>query len=155
MNPEVFREYDIRGIADRDLTDEFATVLGQAVATRISPQPGARIVVGRDVRLSSDRLRDRLIEGLVAAGANVVDVGRCPTPLLYFALNQLEVDGGVMITGSHNPAEYNGFKVAVGTATLHGSQIQELRSLFEGGEFATGEGRVEEMDLFERYEQDL
>ncbi|MHB0976070.1 MAG: phosphomannomutase/phosphoglucomutase [Candidatus Aquicultorales bacterium] len=158
----VFRQYDIRGIADRELTREFAERLGKAYAVYArgklnkKPDDSLAVAVGRDVRLSSEALRDGLIDGLVSMGAKVFDVGVCPTPLLYFALFNLEVEGGIMITGSHNPPEYNGFKVCVGKDTIHGDDIQALSKVFLGelGENAT-KGSVELVDMESPYLQRL
>ncbi len=136
----VFREYDIRGVADRDLTDGLTRAIGgglgemlaesrQVVSQRTSAP--LRIAVGRDCRLSSPRLHDALVGGLADAGVQVVDVGVGPTPMLYFAVHHLAVDGGVMITGSHNPAEDNGFKMMRGKGSFYGADIQALRERLE------------------------
>ncbi|MBV8451652.1 MAG: phosphomannomutase, partial [Deltaproteobacteria bacterium] len=114
MNPQVFREYDIRGIVQNDFDDEFVINLGRAYATILIEAGKYNITLGRDCRLSSDKLRELLIEGLLPAGINVTDVGVVPTPLLYFSMLHWQMDGGAMITGSHNAAEYNGFKLGVG-----------------------------------------
>lgn len=155
MNPEIFREYDIRGIADRDLTNEVVTRLGQAVGSYLRSQGCRRITLGRDCRPSSTRLRDHLSEGLKSTGLDIVDVGVGPTPLVYFSLHRLRPEGGIMITGSHNPSAYNGFKVAAGKSTIYGAQIQEVRQLAESGDFAHGEGTVEEYALLAEYREDL
>ena len=112
VNPQIFREYDIRGIADRDLTDEAVRAIGHAFAQRMSERGKKVIAVGRDVRLSSPRIRNALVQGLLDQGARVIDVGQVPTPALYFAILNLKADGGVMVTGSHNPIEYNGIKLS-------------------------------------------
>ncbi len=151
MNPEVFREYDIRGVVERDFDDEFLHSLGRAYATHLAAAGGRRICLGRDGRLSSPRLHDRLIEGLLAGGLEVLDVGLVPTPVLYFAIWHLAADGGVMITGSHNPPEFNGFKVCVGRETIHGGQIQRLRQIIEAGAYTSGPGRVSETDVLPAY----
>ncbi|MGK5083604.1 phosphomannomutase/phosphoglucomutase [Bdellovibrionota bacterium FG-1] len=133
----IFREYDIRGIAGRDLTPEFAECLGQAYAMYIAsrtPVAGRNrltVSVGRDCRLSSDSYAEALVQGMRKGGLDVIRLGICPTPLTYFSLFHLNLDGGIMVTGSHNPADYNGFKTCVGRDTIHGSQIQELRALME------------------------
>ena len=98
-------------------------------------------MLGRDCRLSSPSLRDAMAEGLLSTGVNVVDVGICPTPLLYFSIARLGGEGGVMVTGSHNPPEFNGFKMCMGAATLYGDQVQEIRRIIEKGEFASGKGK--------------
>src|SRR5688572_20799383 len=106
----IFREYDIRGVADTELADADVQVLGQAFGTYIARHAGKKICLGCDTRLSSPRLHDALLKGLIASGAEVTDIGIVPTPLLYYSVYKLKADGGVMITGSHNPAEFNGFK---------------------------------------------
>ncbi len=127
LNPTIFREYDIRGIADTELLSPDITDLGRALGTLLQRKSGKRINLGRDCRLSSTRLRDALKEGLLSAGCDVTDIGVVPTPLLYFSAVHLKADGAVMITGSHNPAEFNGFKTVCGSGTLHGETIQEVR----------------------------
>ena len=124
LKPTIFREYDIRGVAGRDLPDEGVRALGQAIGTYLQRNSGKRVNVGRDCRLSGERLRDALVDGLVASGCDVTDIGVVPTPLLYYSVYPLKADGAVMITGSHNPPEYNGFKVMCGAGTIHGEQIQ-------------------------------
>jgi len=135
MNPQVFREYDIRGVVENDFDDDFVVNLGRAYATILTRAGKRTITLGRDCRLSSDALRDLLLEGILAGGINVVDIGVVPTPLLYFSMLHWQMDGGAMITGSHNAAEYNGFKLGVGTTTIHGAQIQALREIIEAGDY--------------------
>ncbi len=139
INRSIFREYDIRGIAGRDISPEFARRLGFAYCSFIAskmnkPLGEMRVSVGRDCRLSSDDYADALISSLTACGVRVLDLGVCPTPLTYFSVFHLALDGGIMITGSHNPGDYNGFKICVGKDTLHGHDIQELRGLIETNE---------------------
>src|SRR3954469_13878167 len=110
LKATIFREYDIRGIAETELLSPDIVDLGRAMGTLLQRRSGKTINVGRDCRLSSTRLRDALVEGLLAAGCNVTDIGVVPTPLLYFSAVHLKADGAIMITGSHNPAEFNGFK---------------------------------------------
>jgi len=129
----LFREYDLRGIVGRELTTEFARRLGAVYCMLLRERlgkDGLAVGVGRDVRLSSDELATALIEGMLSQGADVYDLGPCPTPLLYFSLFHLETDGGIMITGSHNPPEYNGFKICVGHDTIHGQEIQHLKEIY-------------------------
>ncbi len=155
INPQIFREYDIRGLVDKDLTVEAVHSLGRGLGTMIRrANPGRRCsaAVGRDARESSVRFRDALCRGLREAGCAAVDVGMVPTPLCYFAANTLPVDGLAMITGSHNPPEYNGFKVGVGKSTLHGGEIQELRKLIERGDFESGDGTYHEHDIIVPYQ---
>jgi len=135
MNPTVFREYDIRGLAEKDFDKDFARLLGRVHGTIVHDRGGRRVAVGRDCRFTSDAYAGAVIGGLLSAGLQVYDIGVCPTPLLYFSLFHLDLDGGVQITASHNPSEYNGFKVCVGKETLYGAQIQELRVKMEQGEF--------------------
>lgn len=147
----LFREYDIRGIVGQELTEDMAERIGRAFATMGRERGLKTVSVGRDGRASSPVLRDRLVRGLTAAGLTVVDVGVCPTPVLYFSLFTLPVDGGVMITGSHNASEYNGFKLCVGTEALHGEEIQDIRKVIEGGRFSSGSGTVTERPMLPEY----
>jgi len=139
VSDNIFREYDIRGVWGGDLTADVARLIGEAYAVYVvrrgAPFRGERFraAVGRDVRTSSRPIRDALIEGLTSRGIDCVDVGEVPTPLQYFAMHTLDVDGGLMITGSHNPPEYNGFKVGVGTETIHGRGIQDLKRVLKEG----------------------
>ena len=151
LNPTIFREYDIRGIADTELLSPDIVDLGRALGTLLQRKSGKRINLGRDCRLSSTRLRDALKEGLLSSGCDVTDIGVVPTPLLYFSAVHLKADGAVMITGSHNPAEFNGFKTVCGSGTLHGETIQEVRHLIEKKDFAHGAGQAHEMDLSDAY----
>ena len=160
-----FREYDVRGVADLDLTDDvvtgigrgFATMLGAGTASRSSSPDlrfqRKRVAVGRDCRVTSDRLFDALSRGLTLGGADVLDVGIGPTPLLYASVHALGTDGGVMITGSHNPGDENGFKMMHGKASFFGGDIQSLRRIVEEERFATPvePGTVERVHLHDRY----
>ncbi len=131
FNPEIFREYDVRGIADRDLIDPVVEMLGRAFGAYLRAKGLASATIGWDARLSSPRLRDALARGLSAGGVETIDLGMCPTPALYFSLYNLSPGAGVMITGSHNPAEFNGFKLCVGKETIYGEEIQKLRRTME------------------------
>jgi phosphomannomutase/phosphoglucomutase len=126
--------------------------LGQGFATYISDKGRRRVVVGRDGRLSSPRFRDFLVEGMASGGLEVIDIGVCPTPVFYFSLFHLDQEGGVMITGSHNPPEFNGFKVCVGKETLYGEEIQNLRKVVEGGRFVKGKGSVSFQEVIPAYQ---
>jgi phosphomannomutase/phosphoglucomutase len=126
-DPKIFREYDIRGNADRDLSDATVYSIGKAYASLLKESGGKRVALGQDVRLSSPRIARSMEEALLASGIDVLDVGKVPTPLLYFSLFKLPVDGGVMITGSHNPSADNGIKMAIGKETIFGNTIQEIR----------------------------
>jgi len=127
MNKNIFREYDIRGIVGRDLTSEAATLIGKGFGTLLNRSQKKIITLGRDCRLSSEDLKSALVSGLLSTGCQVIDLGLIPTPLLYFSLHHFNPDGGIMITGSHNPPEYNGLKLCIGKWTLYGPEIQEIR----------------------------
>ena len=143
MNPAIFREYDIRGVAERDFDAGFAASLGRAFGTLAGEAGRRRVSVGRDCRLTSDRYAAALADGIRSTGLTVVDIGVCPTPLLYFSLFHWDLDGGIQVTGSHNAADYNGFKVCLGKETLYGEQIQDLRRRIEAGRFRQGAGATE------------
>ena len=147
----IFREYDIRGIVEHDLAPDVVERIGRAYATLASARGVRTITVGRDGRLTSPALRNYLVAGLTGSGVNVVDLGLCATPLLYFSLFSCDVDGGIMITGSHNAAEYNGFKMCVGREALYGADIQQLRKIYESGKFASGSGTVVEQPIIPEY----
>ena len=154
LNPQIFREYDIRGIAGTDLTEEIYERLGQAiVAYTRGKRKNNCFVVAHDGRLTSRSYAHAVMDGITGAGVNVIDIGQAPTPLCYFGLFTLPVDGGVMITASHNPKEYNGMKVAVGTSTIHGEEIQKLYRVALGDAFpkARKPVTVTRMDLLPKY----
>jgi phosphomannomutase/phosphoglucomutase len=138
VNPNVFREYDIRGVADRDFGDDFVRDLGRALGTFYRRRGLDHIAVGRDCRLSSPRIQKALCEGLLHAGMNVLDIGVTPSPLLYFTVHRQNLDGGIEVTGSHNPPDENGFKMMVGKAPLFGEDIVALRELMESRDFHEG-----------------
>jgi phosphomannomutase / phosphoglucomutase len=153
--PGIFRQNDIRGVVDHDLTVEAARAIGRGYAA-VMRQRGVsgEIAIGRDNRPSGAKLRDALVAGLTESGVDVVDVGVVPTPLLYWSLFNLGVAGGIQITGSHNPAEYNGFKLCLGTESLHGHDIQELYALI-GSPPAERVGRVRAEQIVDRYVDDV
>jgi phosphomannomutase/phosphoglucomutase len=156
VSKAIFRQYDIRGIVDRDLTEEVARFVGRAYAEYIRRQGiSGAIAVGRDNRPSGEALRDALVGGLTESGVDVIDLGVIPTPLLYWALHHVGAEGGIQITGSHNPPEYNGFKMSVGTGSLHGDEIQRLFEIGRAGKFPTGKGVVRQEDIIERYVADI
>jgi phosphomannomutase/phosphoglucomutase len=155
FKPTIFREYDIRGIADTDLQSADVISLGRAIGTFIQRRNGNKLNVGRDVRLSGNRLRDALVEGLLSSGCEVTDIGVVPTPLLYYSVKHLGADGGVMITGSHNPAEYNGFKVVAGSTTIYGDDIQQIWRLIQGAEYASGAGTLSQTDVITPYVEEI
>jgi phosphomannomutase/phosphoglucomutase len=142
VKSNIFREYDIRGLVGSEISDPDVVTLGRAMGTYMEARGIKRMSLGRDCRLSSDRFRDLLLEGLLASGRQVVDVGVCPTPLLYYSVWHHQAQGGVMITASHNPPQYNGFKVLAGKSTIHGQEIQNLRRIVEEGRFSQGRGQL-------------
>ncbi len=156
VSPSIFRQYDVRGIVGRDLTGEVAYGIGRGYAAYLAQHRivGA-VAVGRDNRPSGDALRDELVRGLTECGVDVVDVGIVPTPLLYWTLHHEPVVGGIQITGSHNPPEYNGFKMCVGTGSMHGADIQALYRLIIGDVFPSGAGRVRHTAVIDRYVVDI
>ena len=151
INPQIFREYDIRGIVGRDLTSEAATLIGKGFGTLLNRSQKKIITLGRDCRLSSEDLKSALVSGLLSTGCQVIDLGLIPTPLLYFSLHHFNPDGGIMITGSHNPPEYNGLKLCIGKWTLYGPEIQEIRQVIQKGDFVQGAGNVSEQDIIATY----
>lgn len=155
INPHVFREYDVRGVVDKDLNEDFVFNLGRAIGTYAALNRVKNMTIGRDCRLSSDGYHNYLIKGLNAAGINTIDIGLCATPMLYFSIRHLRVGGGVMITGSHNPPEFNGFKICIGHSTIYGEQIQELRKIMEKGKYAKGPSKTRQKDIATDYENYL
>lgn len=151
MNSAIFREYDIRGKFPDDLDEDTAFILGKAFGTYYHLNGAGKISVGHDCRESFPVLKDALIKGLLESGLEVTDIGMVPTPLLYFSIQELNLDGGIMITGSHNPPEYNGFKICVGTSTIHGEEIQKIRRIQEANDFKAGEGILARADVTKAY----
>jgi len=151
VKKEIFREYDIRGILDQDFDLDDMVRMGHGYGSYLQQNGGRRAVVGRDCRLSSPSIRDALLEGLLRSGIHVIDVGICPTPVLYFAIRHHKTEGGLMITASHNPPEYNGLKVCVGNDTIYGEQIQDFRRFVETGDFKEGKGTLETHDIIGPY----
>lgn len=151
MNRAIFREYDIRGEVGSDLPGEVVEDIGRAYATYILGRGLKRVTCGRDGRIHSQSLQKALVQGIRAAGCDVVDIGQCPTPLLYFSIHHLKAEGGIQVTGSHNPPEFNGFKMCAETATLYGEKIQDLRRIIESRDFANGEGALTQYDIVEPY----
>ncbi|HEY3248403.1 MAG TPA: phosphomannomutase/phosphoglucomutase [bacterium] len=151
MNPTIFREYDIRGIAGTEVTPRTAAAIARAYAVFLRRADVSDVIVGRDNRESSPALRDAVVDALAGSGCRVTDVGTVITPVFYFARVHWEIDGGVMITASHNPPEFNGFKLAHGFATLYGEQIQEIRRLADDGASVSGSGRVTGADIVPAY----
>ena len=151
INPSIFREYDIRGVVESDFPDEVVEKLGKAFGTYMRRAQCSSIAVGHDVRLSSAHLQKTFTKGVLSTGVNVLDVGELPTPVLYFSIVHLKADGGVMITGSHNPIEYNGFKMSKGVASIYGENITHLRRLIESDDFERGDGTASSVSIIPEY----
>ncbi len=152
ISPYIFREYDIRGVVDKDLTDEVVELLGKGIGTYLRRHGAKRITIGGDVRLSTERFRKDLMRGLQSVGISVVDLGPVPTPVQYFSMHHIpDVQGGVMITGSHNPPEFNGFKITLNNAPVFGEMIQEIRRLIENKDFESGNGSYEKQEIIDDY----
>ena len=155
INPQIFREYDIRGLVDVDLTQDSTELIGKSIGTYIYRNGGKTLTVGYDMRASSIPFRDSLIRGINSTGCDVIDIGMVPTPVAYFSLHHLKPDGGVMITGSHNPSEFNGFKISNGLHSLYGESIQELRRLIDSDDFELGSGKLSKNNVLEDYIQGI
>ena len=152
VSPYIFREYDIRGKVGVDFTEEVVREIGKAYGTIVKRNGGKKVTCGRDGRLSSPALQKALIEGILSTGVDVVDIGMCPTPVMYFSLFVLkDIDGGIQVTGSHNPPEFNGLKICLGKDTLFGPHIQEIRKIIEKEDYEKGNGRVEEREIINEY----
>ena len=146
LNPNIFRQYDLRGIADSDLTDTVVERLGQAIGTYYRQNGVDEAIVGQDVRLSSPRIGEILIDALLKTGIDVIDLGVVPTPVVYFSLYQYDISAGIMITGSHNPKEFNGLKICLNKTAIYGDEIQKLKAIADGGHFKTGTGKRSNKD---------
>ncbi|WP_339860976.1 phosphoglucomutase/phosphomannomutase PgmG [Thalassospira alkalitolerans] len=155
FDPSVLREYDVRGVVGKTLHVADARALGKAFGTTVRRSGGKRVAVGRDGRLSSPELADALVEGIAATGCDVVRVGRGPTPMLYFTVYDQKTDAGIMVTGSHNPSDYNGFKMLNAGKSVFGEAIQELGRIAAKGDFETGAGSVTDIDIEDRYVERL
>jgi phosphomannomutase/phosphoglucomutase len=153
LDSTIFRAYDIRGVVGETLSAETAYEIGRAIGSEAYYRGEQTVVVGRDGRISGPELSEALIEGLKATGRDVKDIGQVPTPILYFAAQQLDANSGVMVTGSHNPPDYNGFKIVLGGETLANDAIQALRRRIESGDLLTGEGSVEQIEALPDYIQ--
>ena len=151
FNPTSLREYDIRGVVGQSLGEADAEALGRSFGTLVRRRGSASVAVGRDGRESSPALEAALVRGLTESGADVVRVGVGPTPMLYYAEAELDVGGGIMITGSHNPPEYNGFKMVLGHGAFFGAAIQGVGRMAAAGDWETGEGSVRDEEVLDRY----
>ena len=155
MNPYIFREYDIRGIVETDFTPDVVTDLGRAFGTYVKRAGGNKISISGDIRLTTPRLIENFSKGLLETGITVLDMGIVLTPANYFSMFHLDIDGAVQITGSHNPPEFNGFKISYKQRAFYGDQIQALRKLIGTGDFETGTGAIETIDIMTPYQSML
>jgi len=153
MHPGIFREYDIRGIAGQEITQDDARAIGRAYGTLLNQQGNHRVCVGQDCRKSSEAFSKAFIQGILSTGCDVVGIGICPTPVLYFAIHHLATQGGAMVTASHNPPEYNGFKLMNGVDSIHSQGLQDIRKIIEAERFVSGEGRFEAADVLTPYKE--
>jgi len=155
MNPGIFREYDIRGITGKDLTEEDVILIGKGIGTYLLERGKSKLTVGRDCRLTSDSYSERVIEGLLSTGCDVIDIGICPTPVLYFSIQHLSQEGAVMVTASHNPPQYNGFKVCIDSDSLHGMELLEILGIINKKVFPSGTGSRSFADVITPYKEFL
>lgn len=153
MKSYIFREYDIRGVVDRDLTDDVVLLIGKGFGTYVRRHGGSKVSLGGDVRHSTERFRELIAEGLLSTGTDVIDVGVVPTPALYFSEHVLPVDGSLMITGSHNPPDMNGFKLNLDKGSVYGEEIQKILAIIESGDFEAGEGRRSSAHVLDAYSE--
>jgi phosphomannomutase/phosphoglucomutase len=151
MNPNIFREYDIRGVAGTDISEGDALLIGRAYGTLLGRQGRRRVSVGRDCRLTSDAFAAAFSRGILQTGCDVVDIGVVPTPVLYFSIHHLGVQGGAMVTASHNPPEYNGFKLMSGEDSIHSDGLQDIRRIIDAREFVEGRGTLIQEDVLTPY----
>ena len=151
FDPTILREYDIRGVIGKTLSETDAFAIGRSFGSVVTEKGGSHVCVGYDGRLSSPALETALVEGLMLCGLKVTRIGLGPTPMLYYAVNVLAADGGIMISGSHNPPEYNGFKIMIGTKSFYGADIQNLGAIAAAGVFAAGEGAEESRAVLQDY----
>ncbi|MBI4357789.1 MAG: phosphomannomutase/phosphoglucomutase [Candidatus Omnitrophica bacterium] len=158
MNTHIFRQYDIRGVADLDLGDETVDLIGKAFATylvKVAQIANPTLVLGRDIRPSSDRILRALKKALLASGISVTNVGIVTTPICYFSIHHLKKSGGIMITGSHNPPEYNGLKLVIGPNSIFGEEIQKLRQIIERKDSVSGKGAEDRTEVIPAYQNYL
>jgi phosphomannomutase len=155
FDPSILREYDIRGLVGTTLSDDDAFAIGRSFGAILSRRGGRRVAVGRDGRMSSPSLEAALVDGLVRSGIDVVRIGIGPTPMLYFAEAELGVDGGIQVTGSHNPSDYNGFKMVIGRDSFFGDEIKGLGHIAAEGDWPEGNGSVEEVSAIDLYVERL
>lgn len=155
MNPGIFREYDIRGVVGIDIMEPDVIDIGRAYGTLLSKSGRKSVAVGRDCRTTSDTFADLFAQGILSTGIDVVDIGVCPTPVLYFSIHHLETGGGAMVTASHNPPEYNGFKLMNGLDSIHSQGLQDVRKIIESQDFVEGKGQLSQKDLITPYMENI
>ena len=155
INPYIFREYDIRGVVEEDFPPEVTELLGKGFGTFVKEKAIDKISLGGDVRLTTKALKEAFAKGVLSTGVNIVDIGIIPTPVSYFSIHHLKLQGAVQITGSHNPPEFNGFKMTLSTGAVYGKQIFSIRDIIDSGEFAEGEGVMENRDITDEYCRDI
>ena len=151
INPYIFREYDIRGVVDKDLTDDVVFLLGKGIGSYFLKNNAKKVSIGGDIRLSTERFRKQLMDGFRSTGADVVNIGPVPTPVQYFSMHKLDVDAGVMITGSHNPPDFNGFKITMHNAPVYGEMIQDILKIIQDEDFPEGNGSYKEASVNDDY----
>ena len=151
MHPGIFREYDIRGIAGEEISEQDANAIGKAYGSLLMGQGRKKVSVGRDCRITSEAYSQAFIDGILSAGCDVVDIGVCPTPVLYFSIHQFNLEGGAMVTASHNPPEYNGFKLMSGLDSIHSNGLQEIRKIIDDQAYTQGQGTLTQMDAISPY----
>src|SRR3990167_7066343 len=155
VNEAIFRDYDIRGIVGKDLDEKFAYVFGQAFGTYLAQKGTREALVGYDARETSSLYCEKATEGILSTGVNVIKIGLVTSPMMYWARKFYKIDGGLNIKASHNPPEFNGFKPASGGGALFGEEIQNLKKLMMLEDFAQGDGKVRNLDIFEEYKGDI
>ena len=143
INPYIFREYDIRGLVDKDLTTEAIINIGKAFATLVKRDGGNAVTIGGDVRKSTERIRKDLENGINSVGIDTINIGNCPTGAQYYSHFKYDIPYGIMITGSHNPPEFNGLKLTMNYSNIHGEKIQEIYRLIQSQDFESGNGQSE------------
>ena len=151
LNKDVFREYDIRGISETDFSDDVVIKIGKSFGSYIKREGAKKIAISGDIRLTTPRLKENLIAGVLSTGINVIDIGILPTPVNYYSMYCLDIDGAIQVTGSHNPKEYNGFKISYKKSSFFGIQILELYNLIINNDFEEGKGELSTSDIYDEY----
>ena len=155
INPYIFREYDIRGVVEEDFQPEVVELLGKGFGTFVINKDIDKISLGGDVRLTTKTLKEAFAKGVLSTGVNIIDLGIIPTPISYFSIHHLNLQGAVQITGSHNPPEFNGFKMTLSTGAVYGEQIMSIKDIIDSGEFAEGKGVIENINITDEYCRDI